>query len=443
MESNALVTSASACNEEVGGEEEEEEEEGYECLLGGASSNDAYRASQKAPQSTGESDNKSQGGSKMASSGVGIEPKRTLSTWDRAALALETNPRDRIWVEYTSADGSHYYYNVATQATSWSRPAGNQLIRPETEEAWIDCLDDKGRRYFHDVVHNVTSWKPPKVVQNKSGPQTKRTLRAGLASAKDAQKEVYRQASSTQVLSPGRSARGQLTGRSIPVGGATGSFHDSLKGSVREGFGRQGQGTVYQLSAAMKTGGNDWRNQNKAAMQAPSVDAALDSQAAASAAAYHRWGGVQLDIRSPVAGATATSATANGVQGASVQGGGSSTRVINFAGGGVGTPGSVPFEAHGSMARSNRIEHIKRDTRNGIRRTRSNDSLDVMGDDAIALKQRLQETLNDQRKDIESISAYSWGRQRSGRSESPAAMLSNGSQHYDSYEQSSIRSLSL
>ena len=125
-----------------------------------------------------------------------------MSTWDRAALALQENPRVRCWVEYTAGDGSHYYYDVSKQAcpasplpqshfffnvestvatrrslsrltprmlfcqvTSWVKPSPEQLIVPGTEDAWIVCLDDKKRRYFHDVVNNVTSWKPPAVLK--------------------------------------------------------------------------------------------------------------------------------------------------------------------------------------------------------------------------------------------------------------------------------------
>ena len=43
---------------------------------------------------------------------------KAMSTWDRAALALQASPRERCWVEYTAGDGSHYYYNVSSQVSN-------------------------------------------------------------------------------------------------------------------------------------------------------------------------------------------------------------------------------------------------------------------------------------------------------------------------------------
>ena len=190
-------------------------------------------------------------------------------------------------MEYTASDGSRYYYNVATQVTSWTRPKEEELIVPDTEDAWIICLDDKNRRYFHDVVHNVTSWKPPSVLKKTTqSAQVERghmAEKAGTTTQPRKARGVHksRLQATQEVKRCNTNPSGTISGRAISTLGVTYKEHRqqykaSLSGRQPKDPSSSGQSTSSQGhhlygAEALK----EFRKE------------------------LQRWGGVQLDLRGP------------------------------------------------------------------------------------------------------------------------------------------------
>jgi hypothetical protein len=73
------------------------------------------------------------------------------------------------WTAAQDAEGRTYYYNSATQQTSWEAPPGfgaaaapTPAAAPAADSAWTEVKDaSSGKSYYVNSVTNATQWEPP------------------------------------------------------------------------------------------------------------------------------------------------------------------------------------------------------------------------------------------------------------------------------------------
>jgi pre-mRNA-processing factor 40 len=88
-------------------------------------------------------------------------PTKTPSNSDKKPE--EDTKKESIWSEYTSPDGTKYYYNKITKKSQWEKP--DELKTKEEKEMetcpWREYTADSGRKYYYNTKTEQTVWEMP------------------------------------------------------------------------------------------------------------------------------------------------------------------------------------------------------------------------------------------------------------------------------------------
>lgn len=78
---------------------------------------------------------------------------------EKSISSHHANPKMSVWEALTDDQGQTYYYNSATQETSWTLPENEA---PETpKNSWIAYTTDDGTEYYYNEATQETTWDKP------------------------------------------------------------------------------------------------------------------------------------------------------------------------------------------------------------------------------------------------------------------------------------------
>ncbi|ETV98975.1 hypothetical protein H310_08451 [Aphanomyces invadans] len=93
----------------------------------------------------------------------GLGPTTPSPTTPDPSMEIHSfgNHPDEMWTQATDGNGCVYYYNPATNATSWDSPAGRWRHQSNLSEGWQTFANEDGVPFYYNASTGETTWTLP------------------------------------------------------------------------------------------------------------------------------------------------------------------------------------------------------------------------------------------------------------------------------------------